>query len=56
MVQRIGGGWWRARARDGREGYLEGVHHQGQNAPGASKVSPPRKVRHATIKEFKDEH
>jgi peroxin-13 len=57
IVHRPEGGWWRARLRDGREGfvpatYLEIVHNPGQSGP---IVSPPGEVGHAFIEEFRDE-
>lgn len=57
VVHRPQGGWWRARTKDGREGfvpntYLESVHNPGQSAPIAS---PPGEFGHAFIEEFKDE-
>jgi peroxin-13 len=60
VIQRMEGGWWRARAQDGREGfvpagYLEGVHHPGRNAQSAPIVSPPGEAGHAFIEEFKGE-
>jgi len=58
VIHRTDGGWWRARLRDGREGYvpstyLEQVHNPGQQAPPI--VSPPGEKGHAFIEEFKDE-
>jgi flagellar basal body rod protein FlgF len=56
-------GWWRVRARDGREGYvpsnyLEKVYNPGQQQtsgrPGPI-MSPPGEKGHAFIEEFKDE-
>jgi peroxin-13 len=58
VIHRTDGGWWRARLRDGREGYvpstyLEQVHNPGQPVPPI--VSPPGEKGHAFIEEFKDE-
>jgi len=49
--------WWRARSRDGLEGYvpatyLEAIHNPIQQAP---IISPPGERGHAFIEEFKDE-
>ena len=57
IVHRTNSGWWRARLRDGRDGYvpatyLEPVHNPSQTAP---IVSPPGEKGHAFIEEFKDE-
>ena len=59
IIHRTNGGWWRARLRDGREGYvpanyLEPVHNPVQtSAPPI--MSPPGEKGHAFIEEFKDE-
>jgi peroxin-13 len=57
IIHRTDSGWWRARLRDGREGYvpaiyLEPVHNPSQPAP---IISPPGEKGHAFIEEFKDE-
>ena len=57
------GGWWRARARDGREGfvpsnYLERVYNPAQQVGEGRPIpilSPPGEKGHAFIEEFKDE-
>jgi peroxin-13 len=57
------GGWWRVRARDGREGYvpsnyLERVYNPAQQVGAvrpAPIMSPPGEKGHAFIEEFKDE-
>ena len=58
VIYGTNGGWWRARLRDGREGYvpssyLELVHNPGQQAEPI--VSPPGEKGHAFIEEFKNE-
>jgi peroxin-13 len=61
IIHRTDGGWWRARLRDGREGYvpstyLEPVHNPGQPPPPPPPiVSPPGEKGSAFIEEFKDE-
>jgi peroxin-13 len=63
VVHRPDGGWWRARSRDGREGfvpaaYLEGVGVPGQSVPASPLgpiISPPGESGHAFIEEFQDE-
>ena len=58
IIHRTDGGWWRARLRDGREGYvpanyLEPVHNPVRSPPPI--ISPPGEKGHAFIEEFKDE-
>ena len=59
IVQRTDAGWWRARLRDGREGfvpatYLEAVHNPTQAPPAPPIMSPPGEKGHAFIEEFKE--
>jgi SH3 domain len=56
IVQRTDAGWWRARLRDGREGYipstyLESVHNPTNPPP---ILSPPGEKGHAFVEEFSD--
>jgi len=57
-------GWWRVRARDGREGYVPSnyleayipAQMQQQQQQGVGPImSPPGEKGHAFIEEFKDE-
>jgi peroxin-13 len=57
IIYRTDSGWWRARLRDGREGfvpatYLEPIHNPSHTAP---IISPPGEKGHAFVEEFKDE-
>jgi len=56
IIQRTDVGWWRARSRDDREGfvpanYLEPVHNPARPPP---IISPPGEAGHAFIEEFKE--
>lgn len=55
-------GWWRVRARDGREGYvpsnyLERIYNPAQQPQEGARpiLSPPGETGHAFIEEFKDD-